>query len=361
MEFFVHRSDCDPVRDQAAQEIIQELEGEGHTMAAAEEEARFVLHMTSADNPRPFRRRSRAVFVVSLAAVNRHLENVRSLSYTALVRSLSNVMLTVVPCRDGGSAEMYFTTPEAGFFHCPFDARTVCMKLLPQVSTHLVIGNRLSCDLPRSHWDTSPVVEGLKRHGRELDHLGVLPAPFPLRELLSQDTIEHLYRLFGMTGLSYGNLSARESIPGKHADTFWMTARGANKARLMGIGRDILLVTGYDEASGEILVSVPPGCDPRARVSVDAIEHALIYRRFPGVGAIVHVHAWIAGVPATLQSWPCGTRQLADEVAGLVLAAPDPSRAVIGLRNHGLTIVGRSLDEIFERIEGRLTQEVPVL
>jgi hypothetical protein len=66
-------------------------------------------------------------------------------------------------------------------------------------------------------------------------------------------------------------------------------------------------------------------------------------------------------VPATLQSWPCGTRQLAEEVAALVLAAPDPPSAIVGLKNHGLTIVGRSLDEILARIEGRLAQEVPAL
>jgi hypothetical protein len=39
---------------------------------------------------------------------------------------------------------------------------------------------------------------------------------------------------------------------------------------------------------------------------------------------------------------------------------PDPSRAVVGLKNHGLTITGRSLDEIFDRVEGRLVRYVPM-
>ena len=31
-----------------------------------------------------------------------------------------------------------------------------------------------------------------------------------------------------------------------------------------------------------------------------------------------------------------------------------------GLKNHGLTIVGESMDEIFRRVEGKLYQPVPM-
>ena len=34
--------------------------------------------------------------------------------------------------------------------------------------------------------------------------------------------------------------------------------------------------------------------------------------------------------------------------------------AVIGLKNHGLTITGESLDEIFDRIEGKVLRQVPM-
>jgi len=47
-------------------------------------------------------------------------------------------------------------------------------------------------------------------------------------------------------------------------------------------------------------------------------------------------------------------------VAEKVRQAPDPSRAVVGLKNHGLTITGPSLEDIFERIEGRLLRQVPM-
>ena len=80
----------------------------------------------------------------------------------------------------------------------------------------------------------------------------------------------------------------------------------------------------------------------------------MIYREHPEVGAIVHVHAWIDGTPATEIAYPCGTLELADAVARLVRQAPDPSRAVVGQRRHGLTMTGHDLDDIFERIDGRI-------
>ena len=81
--------------------------------------------------------------------------------------------------------------------------------------------------------------------------------------------------------------------------------------------------------------------------------------RFPEIGAIVHVHAWLEGVDATQQSWPCGTVELAEEVLALVERQPDPAQAEVGLRNHGLTLTGAGLPEIFARVEGRLVREVP--
>jgi hypothetical protein len=218
----------------------------------------------------------------------------------------------------------------------------------------------LSTDLPSQYWQPTPVVEELRRYGGVLNNLGLLPAPFPLHEVLNQADINHLYELFEIKGLSYGNLSARDNIPEIGESTFWMTARGVDKANLKGIGQDILLVTGYDETTKEILVSVPPDHDPRVRVSVDAIEHTLIYRTFPEVGAIVHVHAWMDGVLSTLQNFPCGTQNLAEEVVTLLKQTDTPACTAVGLKNHGLTITGPDLSNIFSRIEGKLRTEVPM-
>jgi ribulose-5-phosphate 4-epimerase/fuculose-1-phosphate aldolase len=96
-------------------------------------------------------------------------------------------------------------------------------------------------------------------------------------------------------------------------------------------------------------------------VSVDAVEHELIYRTFPGVGAIVHVHAWVDGIVCTRQNYPCGTIDLAEEVVRMLRETPVPGRAVVGLKNHGITVTGPDLDDIFGRLEGRLRTEVRMI
>jgi hypothetical protein len=195
-------------------------------------------------------------------------------------------------------------------------------------------------------------------YGKELDTMGVLPTPFPLREVLTEDALRQLYKIYGITGASYGNLSAREAVPELSDCAFWMTGRGIDKSNIRVIGRDILLVHGFDHEHGAALVSQPPGADPVARVSVDAVEHHLIYSTFQGVGAIVHAHAWLDGVLCTRQNYPCGTGELAREVVDLLRQTPDPCRAAVGLKNHGLTITGVDCEDIFGRIRGKLLTEV---
>ena len=90
-----------------------------------------------------------------------------------------------------------------------------------------------------------------------------------------------------------------------------MSASGVDKSNLREIGRDILLVHGYDADREAMVLCVPPDIEPR-RVSVDAIEHWMIYREHPEVGAILHVHAWVDGIAATEINYPCGTAELAD-------------------------------------------------
>jgi ribulose-5-phosphate 4-epimerase/fuculose-1-phosphate aldolase len=153
---------------------------------------------------------------------------------------------------------------------------------------------------------------------------------------------------------------AREvGTEGKDERRFWMSASGVDKSRLEQPCRDILLVSGYDPDNGRMVLSVRPDVEPR-RVSVDAIEHWMIYQEHPAVGAIVHVHAWMEGISATDVNYPCGTEELARSVAELVRQAPDPDHAVVGLRNHGITVTGPSLEEILDRIEPSVLREIPM-
>jgi len=217
-----------------------------------------------------------------------------------------------------------------------------------------VIENDFRTDLEPELWGGDDVTEDIKAAGKRMGDLDLLPAPFPIEELLDERDLRHVMRLYGVGGLSYGNLSARLD-----ANRFWMSASGVDKSQLDGIGRDILLVSGYDDVNGRMVISVPPGVEPR-RVSVDAIEHWMIYQAHPDVGAILHVHAWVEDVPGTEVNFPCGTEELAQSVSDLLAAEPDPAHAIIGLRNHGITATGETLDEILDRITPKLIRQVPM-
>ncbi|MBE3575450.1 MAG: class II aldolase/adducin family protein [Firmicutes bacterium] len=336
----------------------------------------LVLNVVDPERPRPYRRHAQATFVVSFMALDAPPEdgNVIRIGYPILVRSLANLVICVVgrpvqptpasaPASSGTG--VHFVTIEQGHYEVPFDTtgtpageqqffQRVYQRLEPLATSTLIINNEFIPDLPEALWNGDAQTEAIFRAGQRLAAMDLLPTPFPIQEVLSPRDQHHLKMLFGIGGLSYGNISARHDV-----SSFWMSASGVDKSNLRIVGQDILLVKGFDSARSTILLSVPPHVEPR-RVSVDAIEHWMIYTEHPQVGAIVHVHGWIDGVPSTPMNYPCGTVQLARAVAELVRQAPDPAHAIIGLRNHGLTITGSSLDEIFDRIEGRVRRQIPM-
>ncbi|NLG69080.1 MAG: class II aldolase/adducin family protein [Firmicutes bacterium] len=349
-----------PVRQWLAQGLRQELERRGHVYEEpTSRDLRLVLNFVDPGRPRPYRRRARATFVCSVAEASEPPRDVLKAAYPLLIRSLSNLLLFVVP--DGEQVRTYFVTLEQGYYELPYHPdesiffERLYGRLHPLASSNLIIDNVFEPDLPESLWEGDEAVDQIRRASRRLGELDLLPAPFPIQEILPPEDLRHVQHLYGIGGLSYGNLSAR-----RDRTSFWMSASGVNKYRLETVGQDILLVKRYDAERNAMILSVPPHVTPR-RVSVDAIEHWMIYTEHPEVGAILHVHAWMDGVRSTQVNYPCGTLELAQSVANLVREAPDPRRAVIGLRNHGLTITGPSLDEIFERIEGRLIRQVPMM
>jgi ribulose-5-phosphate 4-epimerase/fuculose-1-phosphate aldolase len=316
--------------------------------------AALVVNLIDPAAPRPFRRKSRGTFVAGIAGLTADPADPLRETYPLLVRSLSNVVLCHVQGRG-----VWFTTMERGSYLVRSIepdglAAAVVERLAPLARSRLVIENLYHPDLEPELWQGDPCTVEIASCGRRLDALGLLPAPFPIEEILGERDLRHVKRLYGIGGLSYGNLSMR-----KDERRFWMSASGVDKSRLVEPGRDILLVSDYDEAHGRIVLSVPPGIEPR-RVSVDAIEHWMIYRENPGVGAILHVHAWVDGASATDVNYPCGTEELALAVAGLVRAAPDPAHAVVGLRNHGITATGATPNEILTHLEPRLLRRVPM-
>jgi ribulose-5-phosphate 4-epimerase/fuculose-1-phosphate aldolase len=315
--------------------------------------ADLVLNVVDADDAKPFRRKSRGTFVVGLYERDSH-----SLpeDYPMLVRALANIALCYVP---GQGA--WFTTMERGHYGDTAEggeealAAAVVERLLPLARSRLVIDNEFVTDLEQELWTGDEVTEEIIAAGARLGDLDLLPSPFPIEDLLNERELRHVKRLYGIGGLSYGNLSQR-----KDARRFWMSASGVDKSALETPGRDILLVSNYDHENGRIVLSVPPNVEPR-RVSVDAIEHWMIYQAHPGVGAVLHVHAWMKDIAATDVNYPCGTEELAKSVAELLAAEPNPDQAVIGLRNHGITVTGPSLMAILDRIEPDILRQIPML
>jgi ribulose-5-phosphate 4-epimerase/fuculose-1-phosphate aldolase len=342
-----------------SQNLRRALESRGHDWIDTPDTAQVVFNFFPGDRARPFRRRARSVFVVGVCDLPVVDENMVDHSYPALVRSLSNLLI-VLDDRGRLFPDAHFMTLERGHYIVSGQddpqqyGDAVYARIEPLATSRLVIENVFEPDLPEALWDGTDAARSLSRAGQRLAELDLLPSPFALEGLMSERDIRHLKKLFGFGGLSYGNLSARHDN-----GSFWMSASGVDKSRLSEIGRDILLVKDYDAERGAMVLSVPPGVEPR-RVSVDAIEHWMIYRTHPEVGAILHIHAWMDDIRSTEFNYPCGTYELGEAVAEIVDEAPDPSRCVVGLKNHGLTITGHSLDEIFERIEGRVQTVVPM-
>jgi ribulose-5-phosphate 4-epimerase/fuculose-1-phosphate aldolase len=335
-------------------------------------DTRVVLHAVDAREPKSYRRKAAPTFVIAIAEVDSPPEDLDELlrtGYPLLVRCLANLCVLVSNTDDGLAVR--FVTLEQGTYGVGpgLDDNALVAdafsRIEPLASSRLVIGNDFVADLPERLWDGDDSTRQMLRAGRALDALDLLPAPFPLEEILPARDLRQVQLLYGIGGLSYGNVSARYTgadlagAPDPNGPVYWMSASGVDKSDLRLVGEDILMVRGYDEVRDVMVLSVPPNVKPK-RVSVDAIEHWMIYREHPHVGAILHVHGWIDGTVSTDVNYPCGTVQLAASVADLVRAAPDSTRAVVGLRNHGLTITGPSLDEVFDRVGAHIVPRVPM-
>ena len=322
-----------------------------------------IVHQVDPEKARPYRRKSAPTFVVAVADVGGPPGDLLRTGYPLLVRALAN--LTVMVAVDDGVPSVHFVTLEQGTYSVRHEGdddsffTRVFERIEPLASSRLVIANEFRADLPEDLWQGDETTEQIRRAGERLGALDLLPAAFPIEEILSERDLRHVKLLYGIGGLSYGNVSARRTADGELGPEYWMSASGVDKSDLREVGRHVLLVRGYDAERDTMILSVPPDVKPN-RVSVDAIEHWMIYREHPEVGAILHVHAWMEGTRATEINFPCGTVELATAVADLVREDADPGHAVVGQRNHGLTITGESLDEIFARIDGNLVRNVPM-
>ena len=131
-------------------------------------------------------------------------------TYPLLVRALANIVLCYMPGR-----RVSFTTMERGYYASQRLttaqlARERRRALAPLARARLVIDNQFLPDLEHELWHGDACTTQIAAAGRRLDGLGLLPAPFPIEELVDEQDLRHIRRLYGIGGLSYGNLSVRQ-------------------------------------------------------------------------------------------------------------------------------------------------------
>ena len=125
-----------------------------------------------------------------------------------LVRALANISLCHVPGHG-----VLFTTMERGNYLVPEGpelAAQVVERLEPLATSTLVIDNEFRTDLEPELWHGDELTREIAEVGQRLDALGLLPAPFPVEDLVSERDLRAIMRLYAIGGLSYGNLSAAQ-------------------------------------------------------------------------------------------------------------------------------------------------------
>ncbi len=354
--------------------LTDSLQHAGYTqLDAPGPSTNVVLHSIDADAPRPYRRKAAPTFVIAIAELDTIPEDrveLLRVGYPLLVRALANLCVMVSDGADG--LVVRFVTLEQGVYGVGPGLADDDLAA-PRVRPHRTARGVATRDRQRLRHRSSRAPPERRRADRadapRRDARSTRSTSCPRRSRSRRYSDRAISVTSSCSTASAASRTATSSarylgdelhgVPDPDGPVYWMSASGVDKADLRLLGEHILLVRGFDPERETMVLSVPPDVKAR-RVSVDAIEHWMIYREHPDVGAILHVHGWIDGTVSTDVNFPCGTLQLAASVADLVRRAPDPSRAVVGLRNHGLTITGHSLDDIFDRFGAAIVPRVPM-
>lgn len=167
------------------------------------DQIRLVFHFIDRDRPRPFRRKAQATFVVSVLESDEKPNDIFKAAYPYLIRSLANHLIYIV--HDRSKSDIYFITPEQGRYRLTYWGddeqtffQTVYQKLKPLASSRLVIDNEFHEDLPETLWNGNEQTDMMQNAGKKLDRMNLLPAPFPIEELLNDRDMKHLKKLYGI-------------------------------------------------------------------------------------------------------------------------------------------------------------------
>ncbi len=219
--------------------------------------------------------------------------------------------------------------------------------LLQRSDVTYIDENIVHTDLSEELRQGTDVTRKMQEMARRLDDLDLVPSAVAL-DGLSDRARRRFFKVLGQKQVSYGNMSARHD-----GDVFWMTGRGVDKAKLDVIGKDILLVSNFDPGAREIHITVPPGFED-SRVSIDSSIHATIYREFPEIGAMIHIHWFVDDIVYTDEHYPCGTIELCESTLDGLKLTDNPVRTILGLANHGIIVTGADLEDCWAQIEAKL-------
>lgn len=156
-------------------------------------------------------------------------------------------------------------------------------------------------------------------------------------------------RLYGLgligqypDGIGYGNLSVRDSGPGRFIVSGTQTG-GFPQALPEHFAR----VTRFDLEANLVV------CEGPVKASSESLTHGVFYEIFPRVNAVIHVHhevLWnelFGRVPVTGASYSYGTPELAREIQRIFKEERDPGRGILVMQGHegGVVAYGRDLED----------------
>jgi hypothetical protein len=173
--------------------LSQVMVAKGYRFEPQAEHPRAVLNFIQAEKPTPYRRKAQGTMVISFLELPQMPPDPIAGLYSYLVRALSNMLVVYVP---GQGA--YFLTLELGRYHEPEGpgfAERVFERIHPIASSVLVVNNHFEPDLEPELWQGDALTGSLSAAGRKLAEWDLLPAAFPIEEILPPEDFRHVKRL----------------------------------------------------------------------------------------------------------------------------------------------------------------------
>ncbi|MCK5034149.1 MAG: hypothetical protein KAS18_10960, partial [Calditrichia bacterium] len=86
MKFAIIKNGSNRLRDAITARLIEKCESIGYQLSTDDDDVDFIFNLTTADDPKSFRRRSKSIFVISIIADQFPESEMKSSSYTTLIR-----------------------------------------------------------------------------------------------------------------------------------------------------------------------------------------------------------------------------------------------------------------------------------